>query len=165
MPTAKHGEDRILIMAPPLRVYELVSDVLRIGEWSPECGRTEWLDGATAAHVGARFRGYNKLGWYRWQTRCRITAAEPGRLFTFVVEHDNGREETRWSYRLYPVADGGGTELIESFEFVWCPLANRIAELPIPRDRQVLRGIKETLQRIKATAERAPSQDHEGATP
>jgi len=43
--------------------------------------------------------------------------------------------------------------LTESFEFLWCPVANRIAELPIPRGSQVSRGIRQTLRNIKAAAE------------
>ena len=68
MPTASTGEARIEIEAAPLAVYELVSDVSRMGEWSPECYQCEWLDGATTAEVGARFRGHNRLGKVRWRT-------------------------------------------------------------------------------------------------
>ncbi|MGH9050843.1 MAG: SRPBCC family protein [Acidimicrobiia bacterium] len=42
--------------APPEKLYELVSDVTRMGEWSPECRRCEWIDGATGPAVGARCR-------------------------------------------------------------------------------------------------------------
>lgn len=62
MTTATTGQARIEIDASPQRVYELVSDITRMGEWSPECYRCEWLDGATTATVGARFRGHNRLG-------------------------------------------------------------------------------------------------------
>ena len=65
MPTASTGEARIEIEAAPLTVYELVSDITRMGEWSPECYRCEWLDGATTAAPGARFRGHNRLGKIR----------------------------------------------------------------------------------------------------
>jgi hypothetical protein len=60
-------------------------------------------------------------------------------------------EETLWRYRFRQL--GTGTEVIESYRFLWCPIANRIAELPIPRDKQLRRGIQETLQRIKTAAE------------
>src|SRR5436309_1985613 len=36
------------IDAPAERVYDLVADLSRMGEWSPECRRVEWLDGATS---------------------------------------------------------------------------------------------------------------------
>jgi len=67
MPTPRRGDASIHIAAPPDLVYELVADVTRMGKWSPECYRCEWLDVATSASVGARFRGYNRRGNYRWE--------------------------------------------------------------------------------------------------
>jgi uncharacterized protein YndB with AHSA1/START domain len=151
MTTATTGQARVTIGASPQRVYELVSDITRMGEWSPECYRCEWLDGATTATVGARFRGHNRLGRARWQIDAVVTVADPGREFSFTTVHPNGREETRWRYVFSEVADG--VDVTESYEFLWCPITNRIAELPIPRDKQLRRGIQETLNRIKAAAE------------
>jgi uncharacterized protein YndB with AHSA1/START domain len=154
MPTAKRGTARIEIAATPEQVYRLISDITRMGEWSPECYRCTWLSGTGVAVPGARFRGYNKLGLYRWQTTAVITAAEGGRLFAFTTIHDKtGREETAWRYDLLP--SPGGTLLTESFQFVWCPVINRLTELPVPRGRQVSRGILLTLSKIKAAAEAA----------
>jgi hypothetical protein len=45
------------------------------------------------------------------------------------------------------------TLLTESFEFLWCSIANRLAEALVPRGRQVNRGIQETLRGIKQAAE------------
>jgi len=39
------------------RVWDLVSDITRIGEFSPETFEAEWLGDATGPAVGARFRG------------------------------------------------------------------------------------------------------------
>ena len=35
------------IDAEPTRVWELISDITRMGEYSPEVFEAEWLDGAT----------------------------------------------------------------------------------------------------------------------
>jgi hypothetical protein len=154
MPTATTGEARIEIDAAPLTVYELVSDISHMGEWSPECYRCEWLHGATTAVAGAQFRGHNRLGKVRWQTDAVITIADPGREFAFTTLHKDGREETLWRYQFKPV--GAATEVSESYRFLWCPIANRLAELPVPRDKQLRRGIQETLTRIKTAAEHRP---------
>src|SRR6266516_6236981 len=152
MPTAKRGTARIEIAAPPERVFGLITDVTRMGEWSPECYRCAWLDGATGACVGVRFRGYNRLGRFRWATTAVITTVEEGRSFAFTVVHDKtGRDETAWRYEFTPSLSG--TVLTESFEFLWCPVGNRMAELLVPRGRQVNRGIRQTLGKIKAAAE------------
>ncbi|GAC1396141.1 MAG: SRPBCC family protein [Mycobacterium sp.] len=153
MPTATTGESRIDINAALLTVYELISDITRVGDWSPECYRCEWLNGATTAVEGARFRGHNRIGKIRWHTDALVTVADPGREFAFTTLYKDAREETLWRYQFKQV--GAGTEVIESYRFLWCPIANRIAELPIPRDKQLRRGIQETLNRIKAAAEHA----------
>ena len=152
MPTAKRGTASIEVAAPPEVIYLLVSDVTRMGEWSPECYRCTWLDGVGTAVPGARFRGYNRLGRFRWQTTAVVTGAEAGRVFAFTTVHETtGREETAWRYDLEPVP--GGTLLTEAFQFLWCPVASRLAELPVPRGRQVTRGIRQTLVNLKAVAE------------
>ena len=80
--------------------YELISDITRMGDWSPECYRCEWLNGATTAVEGARFRGHNRLGKVRWHTDAIVTVADPGREFGFTTLHKEGREETMWRYEL-----------------------------------------------------------------
>ena len=152
MPTAKRGRESIEIAAPPERVYGLITDVTRMGEWSPECYRCEWLDGATEAATGARFRGYNRRGALRWQRTAVVDVADRGREFAFATMNDRtDRRETRWQYTMEPSPTG--TLLTESFEFLWCSIPNRAAELFLPRGRQMNQGIHETLKRIKAAAQ------------
>jgi len=152
VPTAKGGSATVEVTAPPDAVYALVADITRMGEWSPECYRCTWLDGATEPAVGARFRGFNRMGPVRWSTTAQIVAADVGEEFAFTVLHDgDGREETRWRFRFEPTSTG--TSVTETYEFVWCPLVNRASELFVPRGRQVARGMRETLDRLKAAAE------------
>lgn len=154
MPTARRGSAIIDIAAPPEVVYDLITDVTRMGEWSPECYRCEWLDGATTATPGAQFRGYNRLGRMRWERTAIVDTADRGREFAFTTINDRTeRHETHWRYAMRP--SEAGTLLTEAFQFLWCSVWNRATELFIPRGRQVDQGIQETLQRIKAAAERA----------
>ena len=55
-----HDEVRLRIQAPPGLLYDLVSDVPRTPEWSPEVISCRWLDGAAGAAPGARFSARNK---------------------------------------------------------------------------------------------------------
>jgi len=152
MPTPRRGDASIHIAAPPDLVYELVADVTRMGEWSPECYRCEWLDAATSASVGARFRGYNRRGRYRWERTAIVQAADPGREFAFTTIDDRtGRHETNWQYTME--SSRSGTLLSEGFEFLWCSFTNRAVEMFLPRGRQVQDGVEETLARIKHAAE------------
>lgn len=98
------------IDASPEVVYDLVADVTRIGEWSPECLRAEWLNGATEAAVGVEFKGFNKLGFVKWATKPTITEAERGRSFAFQVP---GKFGPQWRYDLEPTEDGG-TRVVHS---------------------------------------------------
>ena len=146
------GEAHIHIQAPPERVYELVSDVTRMGEWSPEATGGEWLDGATGPEVGARFRGSNKRGWMRWSTRPKVVAAEPGRDFAF----DTGMAV--WRYRFNP-SGSGATDVVESFESR-DTLLEKLITLPMggtaKREAEIVRGMETTLRNLKAAAEKQP---------
>ena len=110
-----HDSVTLHMDAPPMAVWELVSDVTRIGHYSPETFEAEWLDGATGPAVGAKFRGHvkrNGKGPIYWTT-CTVSASEPGRAFAFGV----GKEERPlnvWSYRMEP--SGEGSDVTESFQ-------------------------------------------------
>jgi uncharacterized protein YndB with AHSA1/START domain len=153
--SARTGEERIHIDAPPEAVWDLLSDVERMGEWSPECYRVAWLDGAAApATPGARFKGWNRYGPMRWTMTCEVKSAIPGREIAWsTVQGD--REVVRWSYRLEP-ADSG-TNLVESFDVKWLPFGPRVFEdyLMRDRDRRRSQAMAATLKRIKAAAETA----------
>ena len=134
-------------------IWDLVSDVTRIGEYSPETFEAAWLDGATGPEVGARFRGHvlrNGRGPTYWTT-CIVTVCEPGRDFAFGVG-PSGKPINVWRYRLEPTATG--TDVTESFELSRTPLLRVYwALLGWARGRTNRNGMKTTLERIKAEVE------------
>jgi uncharacterized protein YndB with AHSA1/START domain len=144
------GEATIQIQAPLEKVYAMISDVTRMGEWSPETYRCEWIEGATGPAAGARFKGSNKRGIVRWSTKPTVKVADPGKEFTFETGKP-GKEDTRWTYRF--AAKDGGTELTESFESLRYTLFFKIVSPPRMRKRQLQKGIEETVARIKQAAE------------
>jgi hypothetical protein len=74
--TARSGEVKIHIDAPPQKVWDTLADVERMGEWSPECRQVSWLDGAQSpAKVGARFKGSNKYDSLKWWHLLRPASA------------------------------------------------------------------------------------------
>lgn len=145
------GDESIEIQAPPERVYDIVADLTRMGEWSPECYRVEWIGETTGPVAGAEFMGHNRVGPYRWSVGGRVVAADPGREFAFTTYAD-GRESTRWRYRFDTFENG--TIITESYEYVWSKWWVRLADLVTPRKRTLQRGMRQTLERIKAAAER-----------
>lgn len=140
----------IEIAAPAETVYDLISDVTRMGEWSPECVACEWLD--TPGAVGSTFKGRNRRGLARWSTIARVIVADRPSEFTFATLH-RGREATRWSYRLHD--DAGRTVVTESFESLTTPLLIGLVERWVIRDRQsqLEAGMARTLDAIRAAAE------------
>jgi hypothetical protein len=102
-------EVRRAMAADPQYVYELIADVARMGEWSPEATGAEWLSGEPGA-VASTFRGHNRRPWVKWSTICTVTAADPGRHFAFDVEAA-GRPVAAWEFVIVP--RDGGCEVIE----------------------------------------------------
>jgi uncharacterized protein YndB with AHSA1/START domain len=149
------AEARIIISASPEAVYDMVADVTRMGSWSPENVGAEWIDGATGAAPGARFKGRNKRK-AGWSTTCTVVEAERGRAFCFDV----GKGDTRWRYRFEPAT--AGLEVVESFEIVKVP--NAVGRFMTrlgtgvswsEREADLVRGMEVTLANLKAEAERA----------
>src|SRR6185295_19638790 len=66
----------VTVPAPIASVWRVVADVTRTGEWSHECHHVTWLDGATAAAPGVRFRGRNRSGVWRWSRTCEALAVD-----------------------------------------------------------------------------------------
>lgn len=69
----------------PAEVYAQVSDPTRMSRWSPENTGAQVASGAGSLSVGDVFVGANKRGGTRWQTRCKVVAADPGERFAFDV--------------------------------------------------------------------------------
>jgi len=94
-------------------LYDLVSDVTRTPQWSPEVIASSWLDGATGATVGARFTARNRRRWLTWSNRPVVEVADRGREFAFT-RTERGGGSIRWSYRLEPAS--GGTSVVLGYQ-------------------------------------------------
>lgn len=145
--------DSILIAQPPARVYAMVSDVTRMGEWSPVC-RACWWEDSAGPHPGAWFVGRNETPERTWETRSQVVVAEPDREFAWEV---NGGW-VRWGFTLAP--EGGGTRLTQSWHFLPRGLAGFRERHGADADREIAArtdaatsGIPATLAAIKRTAE------------
>lgn len=104
--TDQFGDQVSLTFLHPVDdVWAVVSDVTRIGEWSPECYEAVWLAPAVGPAVGAQFVGRNRMGPIRWRTTCRVVAWEPCRLLSYDARHVSGAT-TRWTFELVPQQDG-----------------------------------------------------------
>lgn len=150
--TEDHVELEIEASADSL--YTLVSDLPRIGEWSPECESVTWEGDVTTPVQGATFVGHNAVGPGRrihYKRHGEVLVADPGVEFAFITD-EGGRPSTAWRYRFEPQGDGR-TRVTESYEVRWIPTWARILDVPTNRHKELLRGMRTTLERLKATAE------------
>jgi len=131
----------------PEAVYDIVSDLTRMGEWSPENIGGEW-QGDGSGMVGDRFVGTNRVGDREWSVLCEITVADRGEIFEFVTRPDIG-PCVRWTYRLDPIRTG--TRVTEVWDVMQLPpsLESRTPEQLEQRAQAVERGMVTTLERIK----------------
>jgi hypothetical protein len=101
------------VATPPAVVLALITDITRIGDWSPECYRAEWLADAAAGRSpdasrprpGDRFRGWNQRDRLHWSTVCEVRRADAAHFAFGVVEGAVGRR-TEWAYDIQPASGG-----------------------------------------------------------
>ena len=111
-PLAPTATATVRVAADPETVYRLVSDLPRMGQWSPENTGGRWVGRPRGPVVGARFAGTNRSGLRWWPTTTLVTDATPGRRFAFET-HLGPIAAAEWIYEITP-ADGG-CEVTESW--------------------------------------------------
>lgn len=136
------------VPAAPDRVYALVSDITRMGEWSPETYAARWRE------PGRRFTGSNRIGpFYRWRMAATVTEAVPGRVFGFTTAWPSS---STWRYELEPV--DGGTRVTESMTRATPQMAavRAVQRLVGVTDRaaHLRAGMATTLERLDAALRR-----------
>jgi uncharacterized protein YndB with AHSA1/START domain len=148
-----------IISASPETVYDLISDITRIPEFSPENVKGEWIGDVAAPAVGARFRGTNRIGKTSWSTKPTVTVADRGRHFAFKVP---GKSGALWSYEFSPIVEG--TLVTESMsQEVASPLPIRIIQRRAGvtnRAEHLRAGMTTTLDRLAAVAQATHSSVH-----
>jgi Polyketide cyclase / dehydrase and lipid transport len=100
------------IAAPSDKVWGLVADLPRMGEWSPENAGGKWMNGATGPALGAVFKGNNRNGLRRWSTKVTVVGCEPARVFEFAVT-SGPLEVANWRYEFEQTE--GGCRVTESW--------------------------------------------------
>lgn len=145
------------IVAPPEKLWAMVSDVTRMGEWSPENEGGTWLDGATGPQAGAKFRGKNRRGRRSWRSVATVIDAEPGRRFSFRVTA-SGFKVAEWGYSFEPTATGCRvTETWRDQRSHFFKPISGMATGVADRATYNRAGMEQTLERLAAVAEAAPA--------
>jgi uncharacterized protein YndB with AHSA1/START domain len=146
------------IAAPIEAVWDLLSDVTRVGEWSVECRSCEWLEGATGPTPGARFRGRNRRNATPWTRTCEVLAVDPPRRLVWrTLPTRLLPDSTEWTVEL---TDGGDhTHLTESMRILHIPCGyERLFAVMLPQHRDRTADLEGDLRRIKERLESSPAQ-------
>lgn len=141
------------IAAPPAAVWALVSDLRQMPRWSPQCAKTFIRGGEMK--VGAKMVNINRRGLLVWPTQGQVVDLEPEKRVAFRIKEN----WTIWSFDLEPTPSGG-TRLTQRRE-----APKGISDLSVKLTNGVLggvedftveleQGMRQTLQKIKADAER-----------
>jgi uncharacterized protein YndB with AHSA1/START domain len=139
------------IDAPVATVWQLVSDLSRMPQWSPQCRLMKARGGPV--RQGTKTFNLNRRGLLFWPTTSQVTEFIPEKKLAFRV-NDNG---TVWSYELEP--SGTGTRLIETrhAENGVKPVSNMLVNAlmgGVPNfEQELVEGMNQSLARIKAAAE------------
>lgn len=150
MPNKELIESSIEIEASPAAVWAVVSDLKRMGEWSPQCKKM-FVRGEVKK--GSRSVNVNQAGMLRWPTTSKVIEFEPNRVLAFQMVENR----TIWSYELEETATG--TRLTESRK---APhgvpaLINKATARAFGSidefESNLERGIQKTLVRIKSEVE------------
>ena len=153
------GSASLWIGAPADRIWPLVSDPTRMGEFSPENSGARWRGGAKQAAVGARFRGFNRRGLAVWYTDCAVRTCVPEQEFSFDVMFPPVIPlVATWTWRLEPdPANADRTRVTVSWELP--REVGRERKLfyrsfgVTNRERDLADGTSATLRRIAAALE------------
>ena len=94
-------EETIEVAATPAQVWSLVSDLGRMGAWSPQVVKTFVRGGAV--QQGTRTFNINRRGLLVWPTQAKVVRFEPQQEVAFRIK-DNF---TIWSFSLEPTESGG----------------------------------------------------------
>jgi len=138
------------INAPVQKVWQLITDLNRMPEWSPQCRMMKALG---PVRQGTRTVNLNRRNRVFWPTTSTITEVIPEKKLAFRVNANN----TIWSYELEPTANG--TRVVESrhAENGVKPASNFLITTlfgGVPGfERELVDGMNASLARIKAAAE------------
>ena len=144
-------QTEIVIHAPREKVWEAVSDLRRMPQWSPQCRKVLARRPITS---GTSMVNINRDGFKVWPTRTRVVDYAPNERIAFKVL-DN---LSVWSFTLSDV--DGGTRVVQRRDVPatgTSKISQRLVDTVLGGDAKFtasLRdGMNQTLDRLKAAIE------------
>ncbi|RVW01637.1 SRPBCC family protein [Rhodococcus spongiicola] len=145
-------EASIEIAASPEEVWNFISDLKRMGEWSPQC-RKMLVSGEV--REGTKTFNINRRGLLVWATRSEVIRFEPNEGIAFRIKENF----TIWSFTLEPTSTG--TRVVQRRETpngtskLSQTLVKAVFGGAETFEAELIVGMNATLARIKDEAETA----------
>ena len=144
------------IAAPAETVFAAITDITRMGEWSPENYACEWDEGFSGPEIGATYIGHNRNGGNEWTTGSKITELVPGERFFFDCISRTTKDFVfaKWGYAIE--ATDAGCTVTEYWQDLRPESAlERSAQVSGVADRVAYNkaGMEQTLERLAAACE------------
>ena len=136
------------IGASPDEVWQVVSDLRRMPEFSPEL-RKAFVIGRPG--IGANIIGINRRKAVVWPTTSKVVRWEPGQAVAWKTRESGAT----WVYELEPTATGTsvtGRRVLSKFTIGTALLGPAIGGAQ-GHDAELAEGIRTTLERIRSTVE------------
>ncbi|MXP23877.1 SRPBCC family protein [Gordonia sp. HNM0687] len=144
-------EESIVINASAEDVWAVISDLERMGEWSPQCKKMIIRGGEVA--LGTKTININRRGPLVWPTTSKVVRFAPNKEIAFRVAENR----TVWSYTIEPSDTGvkviekrevgDGTTKVSSF------FVDKLLGGASSFEEELKLGMAETLGKIKRAAE------------
>ena len=152
-------EEAVCIAAPTARVWAMVSDVRRMPDWSPQVDSTRLRAGFDSVGLGTQFTNRNTAGDLGWTTHGEVVRFEPQQEIAFRIEEN----WVIWSFTVK--AERAGALLTQRRE-----APDGVSDLSLELTEGFMGGVEAftasmsagmrlTLERIKAEAERQLTDD------
>ncbi|MBL1072788.1 SRPBCC family protein [Nocardia sp. 2] len=147
----KNLEATIDIAAAPEQVWNVVSDLKRMPEFSPQCIRMQPLG---SVRTGTWTINLNKDGAKVWPTTSRVVRFEPNRAIAFRMTENR----TIWSFTLEPTANGTKVtqrrDVVGNVPWVIRKMIDTTLGGEVNFEDGLVQGMNETLGKIKTAVER-----------
>ena len=143
-------EATIRIDAPPAAVWEVISDVRRMPEFSPELRKVVVL--GRGSGTGVRFVGVNRRGVVVWPTLSTVVRWEPRQAIAWRTRESGAT----WLYEVEPAGTGSrltGRRILPRFTRGTAMLGPVIGGA-VGHDAELAEGMRTTLERMKTRIER-----------
>lgn len=151
MPT--NLEVSIEISASPNEVWDVVSDLTRMPEWSPQTRKT--IIRGRPIRVGSRMINVNRRDVRVWATRGTVVTFDPGQRIAWKIAENH----SIWSFELHGLADNTRTKLVETRDVSGD--TTKISKVLIDKflggeenfEKELTAGMRQTVQRIRLAVE------------